>query len=334
MKQGAVRVSDFIKHQWDAARVMLHRFSDKKGDLAVNSWGTRTIVFLKYVVDITRATIRRFSDEEGMHLAAGIAYYALLSIFPLIILFISLFSYFMNAEEIIKWVILRFGSETSLTLGFLDDAIIGSAANRGASGILGILGTLFSSTLIFAAIMRSINRAWGLMGTGNRSIWRRKLWEIILLAGVSSLFILSFTAANFLGVVGKESIPGTGLTFSTFENFIFAFVPFVATSGVFLLLYKTIPTTKVYWRDIWCPSLLAAAAIMIANALLRWYMRHITYYDTLYGPLAHVIVLLLWVYMCANILIIGAALCSVLADFRNKSALGEGEAESLNTGKE
>jgi len=296
-------------------------FRDRRRGLAsraaLERWRNRTCSFLSQVLVIVRSTIRRFSDEEGMHLAAGVAFYALLSLLPGVVLTVSAFSYFLEPEEITRWLVERMGEQTPVSPDFLLDAVRGARDIRGPVGILGILGAGLSSTLFFAAVMRSINRAWGLIGTGSRTFFRRKLWEFALLLGVAFLLLLAYAAANIYDILKQGPLPGTDLRLATDNplwRLFLSTVPFFATTAILLLLYKFVPTTEVRWRDVVVPSVLAAAFLMIANSLLGWYIRNLAYYNVIYGSLTSVIVLLLWMYVGANILIAGAALSATLAE--------------------
>jgi len=235
-----------------------------------------------------------------MHLAAGIAFYAFLSLFPVALLLVSVFGFFFDPEEVASWLIELFGEQAPVSEDFLRDTVEGAAAVRGPVGIVGLLGLVLSSTLVFAAIMRSINRAWGLMGTGSRAFLRRKLWEFALLVGVASLFLLSLGATSFIEILGQRPFPGTEfrlLADNAFWGFFLGLIPLGATAVILLLLYKFIPATKVRWRDVWLPSLLGAAAFKLTNNLLGWYIRSLGYYNAVYGPLTSVIILLLWIYV-------------------------------------
>ncbi len=275
---------------------------------------------IEHVFVIIQAAQRRFSDEEGMHLAAGIAYYTLLSIFPAALLFVSLSSFFFESEAILNWMIERFSAETPVSVDFLRHTVTGAVAIRGPAGVFGLVGLILSSTVACAAIMRSINRAWGLIGTGTRRFLRRKLWEFAILTLVSFLFLLSYLVTNFLHLLRSTLFPGTVLEFlsdTALSRFIFDVLPFLfIMTCILLLLYKYVPTTRVRWHDVWLPSILCAFALKIANDGLRFYVRTYAYYDAVYGSLTGIIVLLLWLYVSANILIFGAVLSAVLASHR------------------
>jgi membrane protein len=293
-------------------------------DADMGSSRGRAIAFLRQVLAVVGATIRRFSDEEGMHLAAGVAFYALLSSVPAALVTVSMFSYFLEPEEITDWLVNRLGEETPVSADFLLEAAQGARAIRGPVGVLGFLGAILSSTLFFAALMRSINRAWGLIGTGSRTFFRRKLWEFAFLFGLALLLLFAYAAANIYDVLKEGPLPGTDLRLAA-DNAVWRFflgmVPFVAITGILLLLYRFVPTTEVKWRHVLLPSVLAGLALIIANGLLGWYIRNLSYYNVVYGSLAGVIVLLLWVYICANILIAGAALSATLGEMGRRQPL-------------
>lgn len=289
---------------------------------ALESWRDWAVVFLAKTFLLMRATTRRFSNQEGMHLAAGIAFYALLSLLPATILFVSILSYVTEPEEIVNWFVQRFGEETPVTLDFLDRAVESAAALRGPLGIVGFLGTLLSSTLFFGAVMRSINRAWGLTGAGTRTFLRRKLWEFALLVGMALLVLLAYVGTLLFKMVRHIDFPGTELHLtggSVLGTIVTNFLFFLAIAGVIMILYKFVPTTKVRWHYIFLPAAVTAAILVIVNALLGWYIRHLGYYNLVYGSLASVIVLLVWTYVCANILIGGAAMSAAMADLERRA---------------
>jgi len=300
--------------------------------LTIKSYYPGLVALVRYLLFITKATIRKFSDEEGMHLAAGIAYYFLLSILPAALLFISIFSYFTEPKEITGWLLGIFGEKTPISPDFLDETIESASNLRGPLGIIGLLGLILTSTLVFAAVMRAINRAWGLIGTGTRSFMRRKLWEFALLICTVIILLLTYAGARLFIVVTQVKSPDTE-HYLTSESVLWNVVPtiffFVMLSCVLFMLYMWVPTIEVKWRNALLPAVLAAFAIWVANYFLGWYFQYWAYYDAVYGSLTGVIVLLLWVYVCSNILIIGAVLSSVLSTYKYKSPGTDSKADNL-----
>jgi len=73
-----------------------------------------------------------------------------------------------------------------------------------------------------------------------------------------------------------------------------------------LAIYKFLPYTKTYWRYIWLGSVLATLLFEIGKGLFLWYLENFAKFDQLYGNVTSIVVLMIWTYYCAFILIIGA----------------------------
>jgi len=284
---------------------------------------------LNRLLAILRATVRRFSDEEGMHLAAGIAYYALLSLFPLALMFVSIFSFVFTPEQVASYLVRFLGNESPVSPSFLFEAAKGVEAVRGPLAVFGFAGLFLSSSLVFAAVMRAINRAWGLIGTGTRKFLKRKLWEFALMAAAALVFFVALAATNILDTLREGPFPGTDFFLnpdSLFLRFLLSVAPIVIMSMFLLVLYMYVPTIEVRWQDVWFPALVGGLALHGASLFMTWYIRTLGYYAAIYGSLTTVIVMLLWVYVCSNILIGGAALSAVLHDFHKQDELARAAA--------
>ncbi|MDY6834370.1 MAG: YihY/virulence factor BrkB family protein [Chloroflexota bacterium] len=261
------------------------------------------IVGSKEVWKVVWEAIQQFMQKDDMHMAAGIAYYAFLSLFPLAMLLLSIAGFFFEADEATSWLMERLGSQMPLSEEFLDEALRGIITERGYIGIAGFIGLIIGSIALFGAIMRSINRAWGLGGKNAGSFLKRKLWELAMLGAAVVLFLLSLTAT---GVVDS-------LVHNSGSHFILSLIPFFSMICVFALIYKLLPALQVKWRDIWLPAVVAAIGFEVAKHVFVWYVANLGNYSAMYGFLASVILLLLWVYISAIILLFGAELGHVIA---------------------
>jgi membrane protein len=81
---------------------------------------------------------------------------------------------------------------------------------------------------------------------------------------------------------------------------------FLLILAVFLLLYKLIPNTRTYWRNVWPGALTAAILFEIARTLFIFYLEHYANYQLIYGSIASIIVLLVWIFYSAFIMVLGA----------------------------
>ena len=97
----------------------------------------------------------------------------------------------------------------------------------------------------------------------------------------------------------------------------------IISFSIFMAIYKLLPNTKTYWRFVWVGALLAAFLFEVSKGLFIWYLENFAQFDQLYGNLASVVILMVWTYICAMILIIGAEFSSEYG--RIKSRVGRGQ---------
>ena len=262
-------------------------------------------------VELARRTWRELGDDHANDLAAAIAYYAVLSLFPLAIGLVSLFSLMLEADIVEQEVHRFFHTYLPGSHGVLEANVESVNNIRGVLGILSFLGLIWSASLLFGAVTRAVNRAWDI--ERDRPFYIDKPRQIAMALSVAPLFLLSLLLTTGLQFLGDEDIPLLGGFAFLEHNGINALarpVPFAFTLVVFLLLYKFTPITKTYWRYIWPGALLAALLFEAAKSIFIFYLDHYAVYERIYGTLASVIVLLGWAYVSGLIVVIGAEVSS------------------------
>jgi membrane protein len=155
---------------------------------------------------------------------------------------------------------------------------------------------------MFSAISLAINRAWGI-SRYSRHFFVRKASELGMVFGIGLLFLLSLGISAIISLLpGALGLP-TDLLILDMGSWLAAFLLILV---VFLLLYKLIPNTRTYWRDVWPGALLAAILFEFARYLFIVYINSFANYQLLYGSIASIIALLVWIYYSAFIMILGA----------------------------
>ena len=263
------------------------------------------------IVHLFHRTVREMSADDATHMAAGVAYYAMLSLFPLSVGLISLLGLMLDSEALEGEVI-----------AFLQDYIPGSkellAANinaggniRGFLGVVSFLGLFWSASLLFGAITRVVNRAWDIHQ--DRPFYIDKLRHILMAFCVAPLFLMSVGATASLHILATHDVPVVGrveFLDNNVINIITRPLPFLFTLSIFLLIYKFLPNTKTYWRYVWPGALLGAVLFEVFKSIFVFYLENFADYERVYGSLASVIVLLAWTYFSGLILIAGAEFSS------------------------
>ncbi len=246
-----------------------------------------------------------------------------MSIFPLLLGVFALLGFLLPNQDVRQAVTDTLtqalpGSADSIE-GVLDTAV----ELRGMGGAIGLLLLLWSGSNMFAAISRAVNRAWGIRR--ERQFIAGKLRDLAMVLGTGVLLLLSLAAVTIVNFVGEMG--------NAFLNFIVPFgarfISFLLALLVFLVIYKYVPNTRTIWRWTWPGALLAAVLFQAATYAFIFYLTNFADFQSVYGPLGSVIVLLLWIYISSMILILGAEVNSEL----HRETAGEGESQGAAAGR-
>jgi membrane protein len=258
-----------------------------------------------------------FGRDHCSHLAAGIAYYALFAMFPLLVFLAGMAGLFLrdaDAErQVVDAVLDSLPIDEDEARDDVQEAVHDLAG--GSSGLLGVAGlllTAWTASTLFAAVRRSINVAYDV--EARRPPVQQKLVDLALVVGVGLFFAASIALTGFvafareaagdvagLGWVSERRIAWGALGFG-----ISACLSFVA----FFVLYWWVPAVNVRPGDAWVGAVLAALLFEVAKAGFSLYLRNFGNYDVVFGTIGAAAGVLLWVYVSANILLLGAEVAS------------------------
>jgi membrane protein len=254
------------------------------------------------VVQLIYHTAEKLSDIDATHRAAAVAYYAFLSIFPLLLGLIAIFGFFLPSANLQDTLLKFVGDNIPGATNILKENIPSIIELRGVMSALGIVVFFWGASSMFSAISLAINRAWDI-SRYRRHFFIRKASELGMVFGIGILFLLSLGTSAIISILpGLFGLPADLLILDVGSRL----VAFLLILAVFLLLYKFIPNTRTYWRDIWPGALLAAVLFEIARTLFVFYINNFANYQLIYGSIASIIVLLVWIYYSAFIMILGA----------------------------
>ena len=260
---------------------------------------------MKRELNILVQTIRAALDDNAQDLSAAIGFWAFFSIFPLLIGIFSLAGYTLESTEVQA----RIGEVVSNLLPGSADLVRNNlkavVKHRGAMGWIGIAGVLLTAGKGFGAVTRAVNQALGVTRTHNFLL--STLRQFLMAVAVSILMIASMAATvaaeifldpAFLSRLGLPSVEAPRL-----EGW---FLGFVMVFLVFALIYKMAPHVEVRWRQVVPGAILAAVLFELCKSGFVLYLGRIANFQAIYGSLSSIIVLLLWLYLSALILILGA----------------------------
>lgn len=260
----------------------------------------------RFVVKLLIRTVQEMTTNDATHMAAGVAYYTFLSLFPLLLGTVVILSFFVDPNDI----------EHSIS-NILDNYVPGSkdlvVANidavlqaRGAVGLLTVLGMLWSGTALFGVINRVINRAWNVRRERPFFIGKPRQFLLVVVFGV--LFGLSLAVVSVARLASE--LTGLGQVYDTLARFFLQGVSLALTYAIFLIAYKFMPNTKTHWRYVWLGALVAAVLFEIGENGFILYLERFANFENVYGTLAPVLGILVWAYVASLILILGAEMAA------------------------
>ncbi|HEX4521546.1 MAG TPA: YihY/virulence factor BrkB family protein [Gaiellaceae bacterium] len=244
--------------------------------------------------------LRKFFADRGTHLAAMIAYFALLSFVPLLFLALALLGTTNDADSGSFFVRELHRTFPSTSIDSILDAVRAIQHNSAALGIVGAAFLLWSSLSLFSVLESAFNIVYA---RPNRPFLRGKA-----LASVMMIFSLAFLFSSLvIGSIGVELLKRyTGLS----ENVVVAYLLAVTVSlvGVFVFLtsaYVVLTNLKLSWREV-VPGAAVAAVLLEATFQFLPVYVHISKHNPVLETLSGPVVLLVWLYVMSNVIVLGA----------------------------
>ncbi|MBI2861018.1 MAG: YihY/virulence factor BrkB family protein [Chloroflexi bacterium] len=255
---------------------------------------------------------REMGEDGAGDMAGSIAYFAILSLFPLLLGIIAVLGLFLPSAELQGPLLDFFRDNLPGSTSLLERNIERIIDLRGTLGLLSVIGLFWSGSAIFGAIGRVVNRAWDIHRY--RPFYIRKFRDLALAAGTSLLFFISMGITALRVIVARFDLPVLDWLAMIGGEVAAFFIVLLA----FLLIYKYMPNTTISWHDIWPGAILASILFELAKFLFVFYLGRFANYELVYGQVASLIILLVWVYFSAFILILGAEFASEYSRWRRE----------------
>ena len=270
-------------------------------------------------VQVVVRTVQETGEDNVAHMAAGIAYYALFSLFPLLLGLLALFSFFWDQQEV-RTQLNAFLAEYIPSPGvrsLVSETLNATLRLRGTLGALSIVGLFWAASAVFGAISRSVNRAWNV--EKDRPFYLAKARHLGMALGVGVLFLLSMSIASLIEVARQATFPGVGrieLLQSWAVNLALGLLPLLFSFLIFLMVYKFVPNTTTSWRYVIPGALVTALLFEAVKRGFILYLSVFANYEQTYGSgvLRDVVVFLFWVYLSSFILLLGAEFTAELGN--------------------
>jgi membrane protein len=284
---------------------------------------------MRRTLSVAKRTVLSFYNDQGTHHAAALTYYALMSLFPLLLLavsFLGLLGEYPATYNSIVHYLRRVVPASTLTP--LNEAVRAALRSKGtalAALAVGVLAALYGATGYLEAARRAFNAVFD--AHHGRSFLRRKLTDVASTAVLLAL-VLATVLLMFAGSGAAQDIFGPSA--ATVWRIIRWPAALISALLVFSFLYFVTPDVEQRaFRWVTPGAAVGVTAWLLASAGFSAFLAHFSSYNVTYGSFAAAIILLVWLWLTNVALLLGAELN---AEIERHKELAEGvpEAKTLN----
>ncbi|MFQ6003394.1 MAG: YihY/virulence factor BrkB family protein, partial [Candidatus Zixiibacteriota bacterium] len=268
--------------------------------------------FAFYKTWLKETFLHTFYKDNCSLMAAAISFYAILSFIPLFLVFISAAGFVLHSSEqalgaVTMLLIKTFPTSTTAVFKILSDLI----QRKTVFGLIGLAGLIWAASRIFSAVENAMNIVWKVKK--GRAYWHSKFLSLLLVPIVVLIMFSSLAFTAFYTVARNLTIPLIDLKISeaTLMSRLFAVLfPIVLGFILFFLIYKIIPYRKVHTKAALIGAIFSGVMWEAAKLLFDLYIKNYAHYQRIYGSLGTLVVMLIWIYYSAFIILIGAEIGS------------------------
>jgi len=272
---------------------------------------------------VSKETVFIYGRINGEQSAAAFAYYALFSLVPLVVLLLTLGSYFLPMENV-NGTIHRFFPIGDAQQDMFWNMVKGLEKSRGSVSLVSVAILTWASLRFFQSLVLSINHAWG---TRHLPWWQMPVKNLLV--------ILAMSGSLLVGTVVLALLQGIARTLHSLQSWLaldfpmldigrlLAFVNISRYLGgtlvlfyCFTMLYMLAPRHRIHFLQVWFPALLVSVLMQVGQAYFLNIVPKLINYSAIYGAMGGMMFLLLWVYIAGVIIIGGGCLCASLHHLR------------------
>jgi membrane protein len=191
--------------------------------------------------------------------------------------------------------------------------------------LIGFATALFGAATVFNELQSDLDRIWRHHGRKRSGIWgalHTRMLAFGMVLAVGFLLVVSLVASTAISALSDQWLAGSQLAVRALE---FA-LSFLVMTGLFAMIYKILPSTRITWRDVWVGAAVTSMLFWVGKYLIGLYIGRAAVANS-FGAAGTVVVLIVWVYYSAQIFFVGA-------EFTREFALRHGSRQnSVQAGK-
>ena len=278
-----------------------------------------------------------WSHDRAPRLGAALAYYTVFSLVPFLVVVIALIGLVLGQEAaqsaILSHIATLVGDQSAAAIKDMIQRADQPSTGLVATG-LAVVTLLFGASGVFGQLQDALNTVWGVEPKEGRGVWgfiKDRFLSFVAVLGTGFLLLVSLILSSALAAFGKWFSGLLPLPEALLHLFNFV-LSFVVVTGLFALIFKVLPDARVAWRDVWVGALLTAALFTIGKYALGLYLGK-SNVASAYGAAGSLVLILVWVYYSAQILLYGAEFTQVYANRLGERIVPAPDAQVANPRK-
>lgn len=267
--------------------------------------------------NILKETFSEWQKDKASRLAAALAYYTVFSLAPLVIIVLAIIKLLFAGDTAEAMFMDQIQSLVGETGAQFFQQIIEADNNQSANIIATLIGfvtLIFGATGVFAQLQDALNTVWEVEPDSDQGIWgfvKTRALSFTVVLGVGFLLLVSLilsTALSAFNTYLGQALGNTALV----AQIVNQVISFGVITLLFAMIFKILPDVEIEWRDVWVGAAVTALLFSIGKFLIGLYLGNQGLGST-YGAAGSILVLLLWVYYSAQIMLFGAEFTQVYA---------------------
>ncbi len=256
---------------------------------------------------------KKFTQIDGTQWAGAFAYTAFFSLFPLIVLFVTVASVFIDRDQAGMTVINYIETYVPISGDMKNnifDTVTGVVKSSGQASVIAFFILVWASMQFFTTLIGATNRAWG---TKEYSLWQMPFKNLFVLAITAGTVLSGIVLPLLAKALNDWLFPANDLGSLIYATGVF-FIPVLVMFLGLSLFYRSAPLRTTSFSEVWAAALCTTVILKAAESLFVIYLENFAAFNAVYGTFGGVMALLLWIYYSGYILIFGACLCAAQAE--------------------
>jgi membrane protein len=287
-------------------------------------------VKLKEVVSIVKETYWEWTEDKGPRLGAALAYYAIFSIPPLMMIALAVLGlvYADNVSgRLQKELAGLIGDETSIAL--LTSVQMKGQKGGAVASLIGLGVLFFGASGVFAELQDALNTVWGVKRkeSGLKGLLRGRFTSFTMVLGICFLLLISFVVSALVAMMSEQLgswIPGG----TAIGRLLEVSASLVVITLLFAMIFKLLPDVEIQWSDVWVGAFATSLLFILGKFAIGTYIGKAGIASG-YGAAGSIIILITWIYYSAQILFFGAEFTQVYATHRGSQIVPKPNAETV-----